>query len=100
LGPEGDSDPNQGDKEEPMQMSRSLVGHESRAGMLVRVVEDKRRPEYEGKLGTIKGTFGDSDYPALDVQLENGRLELFWFHQLEAVSADQPTLSAQFYDGG
>ncbi len=66
-----------------MQSRHSLVAHEARPGMLVRVVEDWRRPEYEGKLGTITGTFGDSDYPALDVQLENGRLELFWFHQLE-----------------
>ena len=66
-----------------MQLNHSLVAHEARPGMAVRVIEDKRRPEYEGKLGTIKGTFGYSDYPALDVHLENGRLELFWFHQLE-----------------
>jgi hypothetical protein len=51
--------------------------------MLVRVREDSRRPEYEGKLDIIKGSFGNPDYPALDVQLENGRLGLFWYHQLE-----------------
>jgi hypothetical protein len=51
--------------------------------MLVRVIEDRRRPEYVGKLGIIRGSFGSTDYPALDVQLENGRLELFWYHQLE-----------------
>jgi hypothetical protein len=51
--------------------------------MLVRVSEDRRRPEYEGKLGIIKASFGNPDYPALDVQLENGRMELFWYHQLE-----------------
>jgi hypothetical protein len=51
--------------------------------MRVRVREDRKRPEYEGRLGTIKGSFGSPDYPALDVQLENGRLELFWYHQLE-----------------
>ena len=66
-----------------MDVEHSLVVHEARPGMLVRVIEDKRRPEFEGMLGTIKGSFGHSDYPALDVQLENGRLELFWFHQLE-----------------
>jgi hypothetical protein len=51
--------------------------------MLVRVIEDSRRPAYEGKVGIIKDTFGNADYPALDVQLENGRMELFWYHQLE-----------------
>jgi hypothetical protein len=66
-----------------MDLRFSLVALEARPGMLVRVAEDKRRPEFEGMLGTIKGSFGHSDYPALDVQLENGRLELFWFHQLE-----------------
>jgi len=35
--------------------------------------------------GTVKGSFGDPEYPALDVQLEDGRLELFWFFQLEKV---------------
>jgi hypothetical protein len=59
------------------------VRHEAHPGMLVRVIEDRRRPEYVGKLGIIRGSFGSPDYPALDVQLENGRLELFWFHQLE-----------------
>ena len=82
-----------------MQLHHSLVAHEARPGMLVRVVEDERRPEYEGKLGTIKGTFGHSDYPALDVQLENGRLELFWFHQLEKAEVESETRSLPFYDG-
>jgi hypothetical protein len=66
-----------------MQLSHSLVANEARPGMLVRVIEDRRRPAYEGKRGVIKGTFGNADYPALDVQLENGRMELFWYHQLE-----------------
>jgi hypothetical protein len=82
-----------------MQIHPSLVAHEARPGMLVRVVEDKRRREYEGKLGTIKGTFGNSDYPALDVQLENGRLEPFWFHQLEKAKVESETRSLPFYDG-
>ena len=82
-----------------MQLHHSLVAYEARPGTLVRVVEDKRRPEYEGKLGTIKGTFGHSDYPALDVQLENGRLELFWFHQLEKAEVESETRSLPFYDG-
>lgn len=86
MGPhEGSLAPTAEDKEKGMQLKDSLVAHEARPGMLVRVVEDRRRPEYEGILGTIKGSFGHPDYPALDVQLENGRMELFWYHQLEKV---------------
>jgi hypothetical protein len=66
-----------------MDVRQSLAAHEAQPDMVVRVVEDKRRPEFEGMLGTIKGSFGHSYHPALDVQLEDGRLELFWFHQLE-----------------
>ena len=68
-----------------MQSEHSLISQVAHPGMKVRVVQDRRRPEYEGKLGTIKGSFGSSDYPALDVLLDNGRLELFWFYQLEKV---------------
>jgi hypothetical protein len=66
-----------------MELRKSLVAREARPGTRVRVVEDTRRPGLEGMLGTVKGRFGDPEYPALDVQLEDGRLELFWFYQLE-----------------
>ena len=33
--------------------------------------------------GTIEGSFGNPGHPALDVRLENGRRELFWFYQLD-----------------
>lgn len=68
-----------------MQSSHPLVAHEAHPGMMVRVFADERRPEYEGMFGTVRASFGNPDYPALDVQLEDGRLELFWFHQLERV---------------
>jgi hypothetical protein len=70
-----------------MELRKSLVAKETRLGMRVRVAEDARRPGFEGMFGTVKGSFGDPEYPALDVQLENGRLELFWFYQLEKVGA-------------
>jgi hypothetical protein len=60
-----------------------MQSHEARPGIAVRVHNSYRKPEFEGMLGIIKNCFGDSEYPALDVQLEDGRLELFWFHQLE-----------------
>jgi hypothetical protein len=62
-----------------------MQSHEARPGISVRVVKSFRKPEFEGLLGTIKNCFGDAEYPALDVQLEDGRLELFWFHQVERV---------------
>ncbi len=63
----------------------ALQSHEARPGLAVRVQKSFRKPEFEGMLGVIKNCYGDADYPALDVQLEDGRLELFWFHQVERV---------------
>ncbi|HEX2107687.1 MAG TPA: hypothetical protein VHF70_00220 [Rubrobacteraceae bacterium] len=77
-----------------------MEAHDVRSGMTVRVREDSRRPELEGVLGTVQKSYGAPEYLAVDVLLDDGQLELFWFHQLDAISADQPTLSAQFYDGG
>jgi hypothetical protein len=34
-------------------------------------------------LGTVEHRWGHPDHPALDVRLEDGRLVLFWFHELE-----------------
>lgn len=60
-----------------------MQSHEARPGISVRVLKSFRKPEFEGMLGTIRNCFGDAEYPALDVQLEDGRLELFWVHQVE-----------------
>jgi hypothetical protein len=60
-----------------------MQAHEARPGTAVRVHKSVRKPDFRGMTGTIKGCYGDADYPALDVQLEDGRLELFWFYQLE-----------------
>jgi hypothetical protein len=76
-----------------------MQSHEARPGLAVRVLRSVRMPELEGQLGTIKNCFGDAGYQALDVQLEDGRLELFWFHQLEAAEVDFAARSLPFYDG-
>ena len=60
-----------------------MQSHEARPGISVRVLKSFKKPEFEGMLGTIRNCFGDAEYPALDVQLEDGRLELFWVHQVE-----------------
>lgn len=45
--------------------------------------EERRRPDLRGLVGTVEKKYGRSDYPALDVRLENGTRELFWYYQLE-----------------
>jgi len=57
--------------------------HEALIGMRVRVLESDRRVELRGMLGTLEHRFGGPKYLALDVLLDDGRLELFWPHKLE-----------------
>jgi hypothetical protein len=80
---------------EEIQGDGSVQSHEARPGTAVRVKEGYRRPELEGMGGTIEHCWGSLDYLALDVRLEDGRSELFWFHQLDTVA---PTRVA-YYDG-
>ena len=65
-----------------------LVSNEVHPGLMVRVREGYRKSEFDGMLGTVKQTFGHPDYAAVDVQLEDGRLELFWHHQLDKVDEE------------
>jgi hypothetical protein len=60
--------------------------YEPQPGMLVRVKERLWRSEFGGMLGTVEHRWGHPEHPALDVRLEDGRLELFWFHELDEVS--------------
>ena len=60
-----------------------MQSHEALIGVRVRVLATDRRAELRGMLGTIEHRFGHPEYLALDVQLDDGRLELFWAHGLE-----------------
>ncbi len=62
-----------------------MESQEARPGMVVMVEHDNRRPEFVGMVEVIKQGFGGPNHAALDVQLEDGRFELFWYHQLEKV---------------
>jgi hypothetical protein len=73
-----------------------IESFEARPGTVVRVRKGYRRPELEGMGGIIEQCWGSPDYLALDVRLEDGRSELFWFHQLDTAA---PTRAA-YYDGG
>jgi hypothetical protein len=52
----------------------------------VRVQEGQWKSQYDGMRGTVEHRWGHPDHPALDVRLEDGRLELFWFHEVDKVS--------------
>ena len=54
--------------------------------MLVRVKEKHWKTQFGGMRGTVEHRWGHADYPALDVRLEDGRLVLFWFHELDEAS--------------
>lgn len=69
---------------------------EALIGTVVRVKEDYRNPDREGMFGVIVQTWGSPNYAALDVRLEDGRSELYWFHQLATVEEAVPV---PFYDG-
>lgn len=60
-----------------------MEANEAIPGTAVRVGEGTRRTEFVGMRGDIERSFGSPEHPALDVRLENGRRELFWFHQLD-----------------
>jgi hypothetical protein len=71
-----------------------MQSHEVRPGIVMRVHNSHRKPEFEGMLGIIKNCFGDSRHPVVDVQLEDGRQEMFWFHQVEKVGPRSNALRA------
>ena len=55
-------------------------------GARVRVGESGLNSEWRGLTGTVSGKWGHPEYLALDVQLEDGRTQLFWHHELEEIT--------------
>ncbi len=62
-----------------------MQSQEARTGAMVRVKEGYRKSDLVGLRGTVQKCWGHPDYAAVDVLLEDGRIELLWFHQLEVV---------------
>ncbi len=60
-----------------------LQSHEPYPGVTVRVKAGHWKSKYDGMRGTVERRWGHYDRPALDVRLEDGRLQLFWFHELD-----------------
>lgn len=59
--------------------------HEARRGTVVRVREGHWKTEFTGMLGTIQDCWGRSEHAAVDLLMEDGRQELFWLPNLDAV---------------
>ncbi len=60
-----------------------MLSEEALVGMRVRVRSSPSRAELRGLEGAITARWGNPDYVALDVLLDDGRTQLFWHHELE-----------------
>jgi hypothetical protein len=62
-----------------------MTSEEALIGTRVRVREDHRSAHLRGQKGTIQHRWCDPNYLALDVMLDDGLMQLFWFHELQAI---------------
>jgi hypothetical protein len=61
-----------------------MRSEDAQIGTRGRVSEDSGlRSEWRGLTGTIRAKWGNPEYLALDVLMEDGRTLLFWHHELE-----------------
>jgi hypothetical protein len=65
-----------------------IEGYEARRGTVVRVREGHWKTDFAGMRGTVQKCWGQSEHAAVDVLMEDGRLELFWLPNLDAVDED------------
>jgi hypothetical protein len=63
-----------------------MLSEQAQIGKRVRIRADHSGTLLRGVVGTIEKKWGDPAYVALDVLLEDGRSELFWYHELEDIS--------------
>jgi hypothetical protein len=62
-----------------------MRSEQARIGARVRVSKSGPRSEWRGLTGTVSGKWGNPEYLALDVLLDEGRTQLFWYHELEEI---------------
>lgn len=62
--------------------------YEARPGTVVRVREGHWKADLAGMLGTVQQCWGGSEHAAVDVLMEDGRVELFWLPNLGVVEED------------
>jgi hypothetical protein len=63
-----------------------MLSEAARIGKRVRIRQDHRSVPLRGLVGTIEKRWGNPDYVALDVMLDDGGSELFWHHELEEIT--------------
>ena len=63
-----------------------MLSEKAQIGKRVRIRADHRSTALRGMVGTIEKRWGHPDYVALDVLVDEGRSELFWYHELEAIA--------------
>jgi hypothetical protein len=63
-----------------------MRSEEAQIGKRVRVRKDHRKANLRGREGIIAHRWGNPDYPALDVLLDEGDWQLFWYYELEEIS--------------
>jgi hypothetical protein len=65
-----------------------MRSEEARIGAKVMVGEEAGlHSEWRGLAGMITGKWGNPEYLALDVLLDDGRTLLFWHYELEQIDA-------------
>jgi hypothetical protein len=64
-----------------------MRSEEARIGAKVMVGEAGLHSELRGLAGMITGRWGNPEYLALDVLLDDGRTLLFWHYELEQIDA-------------
>ena len=62
-----------------------MRSEEARVGKRVRVRKDHRTAHLRDQQGIIVKRWGNPGYAALDVLLDDGNCQLFWYHELEEV---------------
>ena len=65
-----------------------MKSEEACVGKRVRVSENHRKANLRGRKGTIMERWGNPSYVALDVLLDGGEWQLFWFHELEEIKEE------------
>jgi hypothetical protein len=61
---------------------------EAQIGKRVRVRNDLRKTNLRGRQGMIAKRWGNPGYPALDVVLDDGDWQLFWYYELEEIDVN------------
>ena len=63
-----------------------VLCEEAHIGKRVRIRADHRSVPLRGLEGTVEKRWGNPEHVALDVLLDDGRSELFWYHELEEIA--------------